>query len=221
MTGLGLNTFISKLNFHWLQNSLGLFSKDNLVPKPIVMSVKYKTGDDQLPHFLTFSVVDFIDALTRNVYKDIIVESLHHCAEKKGMLLNAWIIMSNHVHLIGSAKIGFEISDIMRDLKKFTSKQIVKAIKGNPKESRREWMIYMFERAGKRNSNNKDFQFWQQDNHPIELSNPGMLRQKLDYLHQNPVRAGIVFEPQHYVYISAIDYFTNQKGRILIEHLQC
>lgn len=47
-----------------------------------------------------------------------------------------------------------------RDLKKFTSKQIFKAIKENLKESRKEWMIYMFEKAGKRHSNNKDFQFW-------------------------------------------------------------
>ena len=78
-----------------------------------------------------------------------------------------------------------------------------------------------FERAGKRNSNNKVFQFWQQDNHPIELSNPGMLKQKMDYLHENPVRAGIVFEPQHYVYSSAVDYCTNQKGSIVIEHLKC
>ena len=197
------------------------FSKDILVPKPTTMSVKYKTGDDQLSHFLTFSVVEWIDALTRNEYKHIIVESLKHCIEIKGFLLNAWVIMSNHVHLIGSAKTGFTISDILRDLKKFTSKQIVRAIKENPKESRKEWMIYMFERAAKRNSNNKDFQFWQQDNHPIELSNPGMLKQKLDYLHDNPVRAGIVFEPQHYIYSSAVDYCTNRNGRILIEHLQC
>ena len=194
---------------------------DILVPKRTTMSVKYKTGDDQLPHFLTFSVVEWIDALTRNEYKDIIVESLKHCIENKGLLLNAWIIMSNHVHLIGSAKIDFTISDILRDLKKFTSKQIFNAIKASPKESRKEWMVYMFERAGKRNSNNKVFQFWQQDNHPIELSNPGMLKQKMDYLHENPVRAGIVFEPQHYVYSSAVDYCTNQKGSIVIEHLKC
>ncbi|MEO8771908.1 MAG: hypothetical protein ABI402_17560 [Ferruginibacter sp.] len=129
--------------------------------------------------------------------------------------------MNNHLHLIASAKIDFTISNILRDFKKFTSKQIFKAIKENPNESRRDWMVYMFERAGKRNSNNKDFQFWQQDNHPIELSNPAMLKQKLDYLHENPVRAGIVFEPQDYVYSSAVDYYTNRNGRILIEHLQC
>lgn len=137
------------------------------------------------------------------------------------MQLHAWIIMTNHVHLILSAKKGFRISDMLRDLKKYTSKQIFEAIKENPKESRKAWMTYMFERAGKRNSNNKNFQFWQQDNHPIELSTPKMLRQRIDYLHENPVKAGYVFEPQEYVYSSAIDYFTNIKDLIEIEHLQC
>ena len=183
------------------------------------MSTKYKTGDDLLPHFITFSVVEWIDALTRNEHKDIFIESLKHCTKEKGMQLNAWILMTNHVHLIMSAKKDFIISNILRDLKKYTSKQIFHAIEENPKESRREWMIYMFERAGKRNSNNKDFQFWQQNNHPIELSTPAMLKQKLDYLHENPVRAGIVYEPQDYVYSSAIDYYTTRKGLIEIQHL--
>jgi len=183
------------------------------------MSVKYKTGDDQLPHFITFSVVEWIDALTRNEYKEIIMESLNYCIAEKGMKLNAWIIMTNHVHLIMSARPGFMISNILRDLKKFTSKQIVKAIKENPKESRKGWMYYMFNRAGKRNSNNKDFQFWQQDNHPVELSTAVMLKQRLDYLHENPVRGGIVYEPKDYVYSSAVDYYTNRSGKIKIEHL--
>ena len=84
-----------------------------------------------------------IDALTRNEYKDIFIESLKHCSREKGMQLNAWILMTNHVHLIMSAKKDFIISNILRDLKKYTSKQIVQAIKENSKESRREWMIVL------------------------------------------------------------------------------
>ena len=102
------------------------------------MSTKYKTGDDLLPHFITFSVVEWIDAFTRNEYKDIFIESLKHCSREKGMQLNAWILMTNHVHLIMSVKKDFIISNILRDLKKYTSKQIFHAIKENPKESRRE-----------------------------------------------------------------------------------
>jgi REP element-mobilizing transposase RayT len=178
------------------------------------MSTKYKVGDNELAHFVTFSVVNWIDALTRTTYKEIIIESLQYCIKEKGLVLHAWVIMSNHVHLIISAKPGYLIGNILRDLKKFTCRQIIKAIQENPKESRKEWMIWMFERAGKRNSNNKEFQFWQQDNHPIELSNDLILQQRLSYLHENPVRGGIVYEPQDYIYSSGIDYYTTRKGRI-------
>ena len=69
----------------------------------------------------------------------------------------------------------------------------------------------MFKRAGTRNSNNEQYQFWQQDNHPVELSTNEMIEQRLDYLHLNPVNAGYVLEPQHYKYSSAIDYYTDEK----------
>ncbi|WP_317125589.1 hypothetical protein [Rufibacter latericius] len=64
----------------------------------------------------------------------------------------------------------------------------------------------MFETAGRSNSNNQRYQFWQQHNHPIELNSNFLLEQKLDYVHQNPVEAGFVREPQEYLYSSAIDY---------------
>ena len=183
------------------------------------MSGKYKVGDNQIPHFITFSTVNWIDALTRNEYKDIVVESLKHCIKEKGMVLNAWVIMSNHVHLIFSAKQGYQISNILRDMKKFTSKQIIETIKNNPHESRKEWMVWMFERAGKRNANNEQYQFWQQDNHPVEPGSPEIPRQRLNYLHENPVRAGIVYKAQDYVYSNATNYYTAMKGRIEVQLL--
>ena len=126
------------------------------------------------------------------------------------------MIMSNHVHLIASAYTGIKLQNIIRDLKKFTSKQIEQAIPENRFESRKEWMLWMFKRAGERNSNNKNFQFWQQDNHPVELYGYETLKQKLNYVHENPVRAGVVYESWHYKYSSAIDYCTNIKGLLEI-----
>ena len=181
------------------------------------MSTRYRFGDSEYAHFITFAVVNWIDALSRPLYKDIIIESLKYCQKEKGLKLHAWIIMSNHVHLIASSANGNQLGDIMRDLKKYTSKQIEQAIRNNTFESRREWMLWMFERAGKRNSNNKNFQFWQQDNHPFELYGYEMLKQKLDYLHANSVRAGIVFDPWHYKYSSAVDYCTNMKGLLELQ----
>ena len=104
--------------------------------------------------------------------------------------------MPSHLHLIISSENNI-LSDIMRDLKRHTSKALLKAIAENPKESRKEWMLWMFGRAGKRNANNEKFQFWQQCNHPITLSNSKMLKQRLNYLHQNPVEPGLVVLPEH------------------------
>jgi REP element-mobilizing transposase RayT len=113
--------------------------------------------------------------------------------------------MSNHVHLIiGSNNEALE--DILRDMKKVTSKAIIKAIEENPQESRKEWMLWLFERAGRKNSNNAKFQFWQQHNQPEVLNNKYAVEQKLNYIHNNPVKAGFVDNPVNYPYSSAIDY---------------
>jgi len=66
----------------------------------------------------------------------------------------------------------------------------------------------------KKNSNNKGFQFWRQDNYPNELNTPEVTHQKLEYLHYNPVEAGFVRHPEDYLYSSVIDYFTEQRGLI-------
>lgn len=119
--------------------------------------------------------------------------------------------------IIGTYKEPME--NILRDLKKHTSKSLLKAISENPVESRKEWMLWMFERAGKKNSNNSKYQFWQQHNHPIELDSNKLKDQKLDYLHNNPVVEGYTMEPHEYKYSSAIDH-AGSKGLIVIELLQ-
>ena len=171
------------------------------------MSSKYKIKDHQSPHFLTFSVVQWIDALSRPDYKEILLESMRYCQQEKGLILHAWVFMSSHVHMICSANDGFSLSDIVRDFKKYTSKKLIEAIQTNPYESRKAWMLWLFKSNGENNSNNSRYQFWQQDNHPIELSSNEMLNQRLDYLHMNPVKAGIVDDAAHYVYSSARDYY--------------
>jgi putative transposase len=182
------------------------------------MSSKYKVGEDAIPHFVTFSVVGWIDVFSREQYKELFIESLKYCQENKGMVLHAWVIMTNHVHLIISSNSN-KIEYIVRDLKKYTSKQIIKAIQENNMESRKEWMLNIFSYTGKNNNNNKEFQFWKQDYHPIELNSAEKIKQRLDYLHENPVRSGLVWEPWHYKYSSAIDYYTNEHGLLKVELL--
>jgi REP element-mobilizing transposase RayT len=142
---------------------------------------------------------------TRKEYRDILLDSLTFCHEKKGLLTHGWCIMSNHTHLLASSAIH-DLSGTLRDFKKFTGKKIINAIKNNEHESRKEWMIKIFEDAGKRNSRNTDYQFWRQDNQPKECYSPEFTIQKLNYIHNNPVEAGIVDKPEEYLYSSARDY---------------
>ncbi|HNP20608.1 MAG TPA: transposase [Panacibacter sp.] len=175
------------------------------------MSSKYTFSENDHLYFVSFAVVNWVDAFTRREYKDIIVNSLKYCQQKKGLELYAWVVMTSHIHLIiGSAT--NTLSDIMRDMKKHTSSKIKDAIDSNFKESRKEWMMDLFRNAGKANSNNDNFQFWQQDNHPIQLITPKFTHQKLDYIHNNPVVEGIVDKPEDYLYSSARDYYGTGKG---------
>ena len=90
------------------------------------MSEKYKVGDPEIPHFITMTVVDWMDVFIRPVYKDIVVESIKYCQKEKGLIVHAWIIMTSHVHMIVSTKRSQNLSEIIRDLKKFTSKKLIR-----------------------------------------------------------------------------------------------
>ena len=100
-------------------------------------------------HFITFAVVEWIDVFTRQAYRDIVLDSIKHCQENRGLFLYSWCIMSNHLHLIMSAK-NKDLSDVLRDFKKFTSKKIIAAIANNRQESRREWMLEIFRKEGEK-----------------------------------------------------------------------
>lgn len=182
------------------------------------MATRYRFGNKEHAHFVTFAVVNWIPALSRPLYKDIVVDSLKYCVSEKGLLLHGWVIMNDHVHLIVSSDKD-ELQDIMRDLKKYTAMRLLAEIEGNMQEGRRSWMMWLFKSAGKVNPNNKNYQFWQQDNHPIALSGTDMMLQKLNYIHDNPVRAGIVHEPEHYIYSSAGSILLGNKGLLPVVSL--
>ncbi len=151
------------------------------------MSRNYKFHNPVGVYFVSFAVVEWIDVFTRNEYKDILLDSLRYYQQEKGMEI-----------LLGS-------------FKRFTSKAIVAAIKENPQESRKEWLLKQFEEAGRKSSNVKQYQLWRHDNKPIELWSNKVIDEKLNYIHNNPVEEGIVFRAEQYVYSSAIDY-AGEKG---------
>ena len=112
-------------------------------------------------YFLTFNVIDKIDVFVRPAYKQVIADALNHFIAAREVVVYAWCLMSNHIHLVVSAK-NNDTSDILRDFKKFTSKQIIKAIETNQQESRRDWMLQIFKQQAEANSRNTNYQFWRQ-----------------------------------------------------------
>ena len=169
----------------------------------------YKIRDQGGIHFITFAVVDWVDVFTKKQYRTMLIESLKYCQQYKGLQIYGWCIMSNHVHLIIAAA-DQNLSHLLGDFKKFTSNKIIQAIQANPLERRKTWMLDIFKKHGDSNSRNSHYQFWRQDNHPKLLFTSLLTQQKLQYIHQNPVAAGIVRHAEDYLYSSARDYYEGE-----------
>ena len=169
------------------------------------MSRKYKFGEKEGAYFISFATVYWIDVFTRVDYFDTIIESLDFCRKNKGMEIYGYCIMPSHIHLIFRSSLG-DPSGLIRDFKGFTSRKMLTIIEENPQESRKEWLLWMFDRAGKKNSNIKLKQFWQQNNKPIEIWSLKVFEQKLNYIHNNPVETGFVTDPIDWKYSSARNY---------------
>lgn len=125
--------------------------------------------------------------------------------------------MPSHIHLVFKAKEN-NPSDLIRDFKRHTSKEIQKAITENIQKSRKEWMLWMMERAGNKNSNVKNRQFWQQHNKPIELWSNEVIEQKVNYIHNNPVVSGFVVNAEDWKYSSA-KTFVGEIGELSLTEL--
>ena len=169
------------------------------------MGFHYRFGAPEHAHFLTMTVVDWIDVFIRKNHKITIVESLQFCQKNKGLEIFAWCLMPSHLHMIARASEGAVLSDILRDLKRHTSKKIVEQITNEP-ESRREWMLSSFRKAAEKNPKSNKYKFWLDGNHPVELYSPEFTMQKLKYIHNNPVVEMLVENPRDYLYSSARNY---------------
>ena len=169
------------------------------------MSDKYKIRDSDKAYFVTLTVVGWIDVFTRKNHNLLLIDSLAYCQHNKGLIIFGFCLMSNHLHMIAKAEGQFTLSDVLRDFKKYTSKALVKQIQDET-ESRREWMLDLFAKAGEPLKGIKDFKFWQDGNHAEEILSNDFLYQKLDYIHNNPVKEMIVDRPEDYIFSSARNY---------------
>lgn len=158
------------------------------------MSRNYKFHNKVSAYFVSFATVYWIDVFTRQIYLGILEESMQYCRKEKGMEVYAYCFMPSHVHFVFRS-MNKDPSGLLRDFKKYTSKKLLKAMEENPQESRKEWLLWMMEQAGKKKSNVSKRQLWQHHNKSIELWSTAVIKQKIDYIHYNPVESGFVTDP--------------------------
>ena len=168
-------------------------------------------------YYVTLTVVGWIDVFTRNNHKEALIDSLRYCIKNKGLNVYAYCLMSNHLHMVVNCNEPFQLKDTIRDFKRHTVKTIISQIINEP-ESRREWMLKEFEEEGAKKDRNKTYKFWKSGNHAIELFSEKFVWQKINYIHNNPVKEKFVKNPQDWLYSSASNYWN---GEGLLEKVYC
>ncbi len=175
---------------------------------------RYKIANQQGTYFLTLTVVDWVDLFTRKEYCNVIVDSLNYCINQKGLEVFAYVIMSNHVHMVCRTKEPYNLSEVLRDFKKFTSKQFIKLM-DEVGESRKKWLKDKFSFEAQRRGRASNYKIWKDDNHALEIGEYIDIEQKINYIHENPVKAMIVQHAEDYIFSSARDY-SDDKGYVEI-----
>ncbi len=156
-------------------------------------------------YFITITTVGWIDVFTRVQQKYVLIDSLRYCQKEKGLEIYAYCIMSSHIHMLCKAAEGYILSNVLRDFKKFTSKKIIKTIIEHP-ESRREWMLDYFSNSCEHLKRGQRYKVWQNGYHAEIARTNWFIKQKIQYIHKNPVVDKIVSNPEDYVFSSARNY---------------
>ena len=149
------------------------------------------------PQFFTATIVQWKHLLLDDTHKDIIANSLKFLVAEKRIILNAFVIMSNHIHLIWQPTFAYSLSDIQASLMKHTAKQLKLSLTKNDAATLEEYKVNKYDRT---------YQFWKRESLSIELRTHAVYLQKLEYIHYNPVKAGLYTNPEEYHYSSAKFY---------------
>ena len=176
------------------------------------MRSRYRIAELEAPHFITCTIVGWLPVFTRIKYLDIITASLSFCRQTKGLRLHAYVILDNHLHLVVSAD---NLSQVIRDFKRHTAKEIL----ATARQEDKQWLLKQFEFFKKVHKSDSQHQVWQEGFHPQAIATEDMLRQKLDYMHYNPVRIGLVDRPEDWRYSSARNYL-GQDGVLEIDLIE-
>jgi len=175
--------------------------------------------DTDYAYFITCTLVGWLPVFTERAYCQIILESLAYLRTHKHTQLNAYVLMPTHLHAILWPDEGIFLSDILRDFKRFTSR----AISGEAARRGDVHFLAAFAKA-RRQGRAQDIsqsQVWQEGSHPEAIFSDEFARQKLDYIHFNPVRAGLVEEAEDWPYSSVKAYLYDQEVFSPVDLLAC
>jgi putative transposase len=171
--------------------------------------------DGNYLYFITSTVVEWIPLFLSYPYCQILLDSFTFCRQSKGLRLHAYVIMPTHLHAIISCDQPDRLTGIVRDMKRHTSRRISRKL---VEDRSRVLLRPLFEMApmGKGNT---EYKVWQDGYHPIAIYTQKFFRQKLEYLHDNPVRKGFVRRSEEWQYSSADEYINGRLGLIEIDRL--
>jgi len=158
-------------------------------------------ANEAFVYFGTVTVLDWLPVLIESRYIDPIITSLQYCRENKGLSLYGFVIMPNHIHLIAYADNRLE--GVIRDFKRFTASTINSLLREDGRLSILEWLR---KNTSDRRREKGELGFWQPGFHPKALFSEDVFEQKLRYVHENPVRKGLVRRPEDWWYSSAGEY---------------
>jgi putative transposase len=161
---------------------------------------------DQYPHFLTATINNWLPIFTRPETVNIVLESWRFLQQASGLQIFGYVILENHLHLVARSQ---DLSTDIQRFKSYTAKEILAYLQAQ-KATRLLRLLELFKRPHKTEST---YQVWEEGSHPQIIESEAVLRQKLEYIHQNPVKRGYVDLPEHWRCSSARNY-TGQEGLI-------
>ena len=160
---------------------------------------RYRVFENQSPHFLTCTVVNWLPLFASPPVVDILYTSWRFLQAHERLTLYAYVVMENHLHLVASSP---DLSKEIGDFKSFTARQIIDYLK----EKNAEAVLMQLAQSKLAHKQDREYQVWQEGSHPQLIQDEAMMRQKIEYIHNNPVRRGYVDDPIHWRYSSARNY---------------
>ena len=173
------------------------------------------TYKQSFAYFVTTTLSGFVELFNQDKYAQILIRNLNFYREKFEFKLLAYVIMPHHLHLIILPASKGNISEIMRDFKKYTAREIIQLLE---EEKRFDILGIFHETAQKYHfKENRKYQVWEHRFDDLALYSDKVFRTKLDYIHNNPIKEGLVNSPSNYLYSSARNYDSGDHSVIRVD----